>query len=284
MEQPPSPVVFDPVQRRRARIRALDHFSQDSRFLHDWAARHIHDRLGDIKRTYTSGLKIGVRDTIDLPCPFVTLDITQSDVIGDEEYLPFAAHSFDLVTSSLSLHTVNDLPGSLIQIRRTLKPDGLFMAAILGGETLYELRHCLQQAEMDITSGLSPRVAPFADKQQMGALMQRAGYSLPVIDSDIVTVTYPTLTKLFHDLRGMGETSMMAARRKTFTSRALFTRAEELYRQNYAEPDGALRASFEIIFLLGWAPHDSQQKPLKPGSAQSRLADVLSTRETGLPS
>lgn len=283
MEQPPSPVVFDPAQRRRTRIRAMHQFPQDSRFLHDWAARHIRDRLGDIKRTYTSGLKIGVRDTIDLPCPYITLDIMQANVIGDEEYLPFAAQSFDLVTSSLSLHTVNDLPGTLIQIRRALKPDGLFMAAMLGGETLYELRQCLQQAEMELTGGLSPRVAPFADKQQMGALMQRAGYSLPVIDSDIITVTYPNLTKLFHDLRGMGETSMMAARLKTFTPRALFTRAEELYRQNFSEPDNTLRASFEIIFLLGWAPHESQQKPLKPGSAQSRLADALSTEETGLP-
>ncbi len=283
MEQPPFPVVFDPAQRRRTRARALENRTADAMFLPDWAGRHLLDRLQDVRRDFSYALKIGTRDHIALPCPAVTMDLAGTPaIIAEEEFLPFAPHSFDLVFSALSLHTANDLPGALIQIRRALKPDGLFLAAMLGGETLHELRQCLQQAELDLSGGLSPRVAPFADKQQMGALLQRAGYALPVVDSDIVTVTYRDFSRLLRDLRGMGETNMMAARQKSFTARALFTRAEALYREMFADLDGQLRASFEIIFLLGWAPHDSQQKPLKPGSATARLADILHTDETKL--
>lgn len=278
-----APLVFDPVQRRRARARVYRH-DPDGRFLFDWAGEQLLDRLGDIRRNFSYALKIGARDKTSLPCPFITMDCAgNADVRGEEEWLPFAPESFDLVFSALNLHTLNDLPGALIQIRRALKPDGLFLGAMLGGETLHELRHALQQAEMELCGGLSPRVAPFADKQQMGALMQRAGYALPVVDSDILSVTYPSLDKLFADLRAMGETNMVAARAKTIPPRALFTRAKEIYRAQFALEDGTLPARFEVIFLAGWAPHASQQKPLKPGSATARLADALHTKEEELP-
>lgn len=251
------PQIFDPSQRKRVRERALKNGGDF--FLHEWAARDMEDRLRDIRRDFTA--------------PF-SLDI-QSDDLGEMEILPVNAGTCDLVTSNLYLHTLNDPLGMLIQIRRALKPDGLFIGTMLGGETLHELRDVLTQAEMNVHGGLSPRVAPFADKQQMGGLMQRAGYALPVVDSDIVTVTYRDFYKLLRDLRYMGQSNMLAERARTFTPRALFSRAEEIYREHYSEPDGTIRATFEVISLLGWAPHDSQQKPLKPGSAAVKLSDIL---------
>lgn len=251
------PQIFDPAQRRRARERALK--KNGDFFLHDWAANNMRERMQVIRREFSA--------------PF-SLDIHNED-IGDMEILPAETGTHDLVTSNLYLHTLNDPLGMLIQIRRTLKPDGLFIGAMLGGETLYELRDAMTQAEIDIRGGISPRIAPFADKQQMGELMQRAGYALPVVDSDIVTVTYRDFYKLLRDLRNMGENNMLGARNRHFTSRKLFSRAEEIYKDLYSEPDGTLRATFEIIFLLGWTPHDSQQKPLKPGTAQVNLGDIL---------
>ncbi len=258
------PQIFSPTQRRLSCVRAMKSAKQDSFFLHDWAARDIADRLKDIKRSFTS--------------PY-TLD-RYADTVCDDEVLPIEPGTHDLITSNLYLHTLNDLPGMLIQIRRTLKPNGLFIGAMMGGETLHELRHAMTQAEMDLRGGLSPRVAPFADKQQMGELMQRAGYALPVIDSDIITVTYRDFYKLLHDLRHMGENNMLAARSKSFTPRTLFSRTQEIYRDLYSDADGLIRATFEIIFVLGWAPHDSQPRPLKPGTAQVRLSDILSNEET----
>lgn len=257
MALPSIPQIFDPAQRRRARERALT--MKGDFFLHDWAASNMQERLQDIKRTFSA--------------PF-SLDIHTGD-LGEREILPVQESVYDLITSNLYLHTLNDPLGLLIQIRRALKPDGLFIGTMLGGETLHELRQALTQAEMELRGGLSPRVAPFADKQQMGALMQRAGYALPVIDSELVTVTYTNFYKLLHDLRAMGETNMLAARPKAFTPRRLFERAAEIYKDHFSESDGTLRATFDIIFLLGWAPHDSQQKPLKPGSAQINLGDIL---------
>ena len=178
---------------------------------------------------------------------------------------------------------MNDLPGALIQIKNALKPDGLFIGAMFGGETLKELRESLIQTELNMKGGVSPRIAPFADKQDMGALMQRAAFALPVIDSETVTVTYDNLFKLMHDLRGMGESNILAARNKTYPSRDFFTKTAEYYQTHFSEPDGRLIATFEIIFLLGWAPHASQQKPLKPGSAEKNLADVLSSPPTSSP-
>jgi len=200
-------------------------------------------------------------------------------VAADEEALPFAAGALDLVVSALSLQFVNDLPGTLIQIRRALRPDGLLLAALIGGDSLSELREAFAQAESEVDGGLSPRVAPFADLREIGALMQRAGFALPVVDSDKLTVRYDNVVALMHDLRRMGATNVLAERRRSALRRATLARMVEIYADRFADPDGRLRASFEIVWLSGWAPHESQQPPLKPGSATRRLADALGVRE-----
>ena len=202
---------------------------------------------------------------------------------ADEEALPFAGETFDLIISNLSLHWVNDLPGALVQARRALRPDGLFLAAVLGGETLRELRQALAEAEIAEEDGLSPRVSPMADVRDLGSLLQRAGFALTVADTDIITVNYPDPIALMADLSGMGETNAATARPRHFTPRALFLRAAELYGQRHANADGRIRATFEVIYLHGWVPHESQQKALRPGSAQTRLADVLDTTEITTP-
>jgi SAM-dependent methyltransferase len=200
-------------------------------------------------------------------------------VIADEEALPFAHERFDLAVSLLGLHVVNDLPGALIQIRRALKPDGLFVGCLFGGATLNELRTAFMQAESEIEGGASPRVAPFADVRDLGGLMQRAGFALPVADSESVTVRYGDPFALMRDLRGMGLTNALVARRRAPLKRRVLMRAAEIYAERFADPDGRLRATFECIWLSGWSPHESQQKPLRPGSARVRLADALGTVE-----
>lgn len=282
--------VFDRAQIARQRNRSLQAPANHT-FLIDWTMDQIVERMNVVKRTFPIALQIGARGKpfektaagVEnlIICDSVSMRKKENLVLCEEDFLPFKESSLDLVVSALNLHTVNDLPGALLQIRKALKPDGLFVAGILGGETLHELRTCLQEAELELTGGISPRVAPFADKPQMGALLQRAGFSLPVVDSEIVTVTYGSIFNLMHDLRWMGEGNAIQNRKKTFTPRRLFLRAAELYAQKFAEPDGRIFASFEIIFLLGWAPHESQQKPLRPGAAQSRLADALGTVEIG---
>ncbi len=278
--------VFDRAQIKRQRLRALTSFEKHG-FLFDWATKQMADRLTVVRRQFPLCVQIGVRGKTLTAEPFgiekqIVMDSASGgDILAEEDFFPFAPQSLDLVVSALDLHTVNDLPGALLQIRQSLKPDGLFIAAIMGGETLYELRQCLAEAELEITGGVSPRVAPFADKPQMGGLLQRAGFSLPVVDSDIVTVTYDSIFPLMHDLRGMGEGNAVAARHKNFTPRKIFLRAGEIYAQKFADPDGRIRASFEIIFLIGWAPHESQQKALRPGTAKTRLADFLGTEEIG---
>ena len=186
----------------------------------------------------------------------------------------------DLVVTALSLQLVNDIPGTLAQIRRALKPDGLMLAALLGGETLKELRQSWLVAEEEICGGASLRVAPFADVRDLGGLLQRAGFALPVADSDVVRVTYATPLALMQELRGMGASNMMSERRRVPVTRRLLLRAAEVYVERFALPDGRVPATFEIITLTAWAPHESQQKPLKPGSAQMRLAEALGTTET----
>jgi SAM-dependent methyltransferase len=203
---------------------------------------------------------------------------------GEEEALPFKDASLGLVMSGLTLHFANDLPGALVQIRRALKPDGLFLGAVLGGQTLAELRDAFIAAETEVEGGASPRIMPMADVRDYGGLMQRAGFALPVVDADPVTVTYASPLGLFRDLRGMGATNALAARRKTFLRRTTLTRALEIYQQRHAAGGGRVKASFEIIYLSGWAPHESQQKPLKPGSAAARLADALGVKEHRLKS
>jgi SAM-dependent methyltransferase len=198
---------------------------------------------------------------------------------ADEETLPFADGSLDLVTSALTLQFVNDLPGTLIQIRRALKPDGLLLAAVVGGESLAELREAIAAAESEIEGGISPRVAPFADVQELGALMQRAGFALPVIDNERLVVRYDSVFALMRDLRRMGATNVLHERRRKPLKRATLRRMTEIYAERFSDADGRLRASFEIVWLSGWAPHESQQRPLKPGSATQRLADALGTSE-----
>jgi SAM-dependent methyltransferase len=200
-------------------------------------------------------------------------------LVADEERLPFAPESFDLVLSNLSLHWVNDLPGCLLQIRRILKPDGLFLASMLGGESLVELREALLEAELATSGGASPRVSPFAEIADAAGLLQRAGFALPVTDLDSFTVRYATPFALLGDLRAMGATNILLARRRTPLRRATLMRMAEIYAERFADPDGRVRATVELVWVSGWAPHESQQKPLKPGSAKARLADALKVVE-----
>lgn len=203
-------------------------------------------------------------------------------LVADEERLPFAAGKLDLIVSTLSLHWTNDVVGALIQIRRALKPDGLFIGAFLGGATLTELRQSLLTAEAEITGGAGARISPFADAYDAAALLQRSGFALPVADVDRVTVRYSHPLKLLADLRAMGETSVLAERHPKMLTRQILGRAFEIYAERFAEPDGRLPATFEILTLTGWAPDESQQKPLKPGSAKMRLADALGVKENPL--
>ena len=285
-----APLIFDRKTIRQNRNRIAPDFKNHN-FLFEWSQKQIEGRLNDIKRTYSNALQIGARnDVLNLKTYGIqnqsVMDIAQEftpDIIADEEFIPFAQNTFDLVSSNLNLHSTNDLPGALSQIKYALKPDGLFIASIFGGETLYELRQVMQKVEMEMYNGVSPRIFPFADLPQMGALMQRAQFNLPVIDSEKITVTYENIFKLFKDLKLMGESNSIIERRKNFTPRGFFMKVAEEYQKSFSEPDGRIVATFEIIFLLGWKPHESQQKPLKPGSAKNRLADALNTNEGNLP-
>lgn len=287
-------LIFDRQRVRANRDRAAGHAGKHA-FLHEWTARAIDSRLDDIKRDFPLALIIGAQGSAPLQHhqkigTLITMDLSAGPLLqngigirlqGDEEAPPFAPESFNLIVSPLTLHTVNDLPGALLQIRQCLKPDGLFLAAMLGGETLHELRSVMMEAETNMRGGISPRIAPFADKPQAGALLQRAGFNLPVIDSEIITVTYDNAFKLMRDLRLMGEGNAILHRDKTFPGRALFMETARLYQDRFSDPDGRIKATFEIIFMIGWAPHDSQQKPLRPGTAQHRLADALGANEIG---
>lgn len=254
------------------------------------------ERLSGVQREFNRVLTIGagaqpLADALASSCSSAELIVameplppvrTTSKVMslsGDEESLPFGDGAFDLIASGLSLHLVNDLPGALIQIRRTLQADGLFLGAVLGGSTLAELREAFMEAEMELEGGVSPRVAPMADIRDFGGLLQRAGFSLPVTDTDPVTVTYDSPLALMHDVRAMGASNPLTERRKTLLRRQTLMRAVEIYFERFAEPGGRVRASFEIIHLAGWAPHESQQQPLKPGSATARLSDALGVKE-----
>ncbi|HPD82356.1 MAG: methyltransferase domain-containing protein [Alphaproteobacteria bacterium] len=281
--------VFDRNIVRHNRNRCASKLSNHS-FLVDWALGQISERLKDIKRDFSSALQIGCRSHQFNFKEFgienlYTLDIAENlnpNIQADEELLPFAPNSFDLILSPLNLHTTNDLPGTLAQIKHCLKPDGMFIAALLGGETLYELRESMNSVEMEIHGGLSPHIFPFADMPQMGSLMQRAGFNLPVIDSEKIIVTYDNALKLMEDIRNMGEGNALIERKKYFSSYNFFGRIVQDYAERYSEPDGRIKATFEVIFIAGWAPHESQQKPLRPGSAEKRLADALKSTEEKL--
>ncbi len=203
-------------------------------------------------------------------------------LVGGEERLPLANESINLAISPLTLQFANDLPGALIQLQRCLKPDGLFIGAFLGGDTLVELRDALLSAEVDIRGGATPRIHSRVDIRDLGTLLQRAGFALPVVDSDRMTVTYRSTLHLMHDLRALGLTNILAQGANSSLNRRILGRLEEIYHDRYPAADSRIRATFEIIYLTGWAPHESQQKPLKPGSAKTRMADVFKTQEISL--
>jgi SAM-dependent methyltransferase len=289
----PSPVIFDRALLRRRRQRAAK--MGPATFLLNRVADDVADRLGAVLRRFELALDLGtpraaLRDALTRAGSVgtvVTADaLTPAGatppaayVVADEEALPFRDGVFDLVVSALALQFVNDLPGVLVQIRRALKPDGLLLAALVGGETLTELRQSFAAAESEIEGGVSPHVAPFADLRDLGALLQRAGFALPVTDIDRVTVRYASAFALMHDLRRMGATNVLLDRRRTPLRRASLFRMAEIYAERFSDADQKVRATFEIVWLSGWAPHPSQQQPLKPGSAQTRLADALGAKE-----
>jgi SAM-dependent methyltransferase len=198
-----------------------------------------------------------------------------SAVVADEEFLPFRDGSFDAVVSALSLQWVNDLPAVFAQLRQILKPDGVLMLAMLGGNSLHELRACLMEAELAVTGGASPRIAPFAEMRDVGGLLQRAGFALPVVDSETVTVEYSNALALMHDLQGMGAGNALCDRLKLPLRREVLARTSQLYQEKFAQGDGLIPATFEIIYAIGWSPHASQPQPLPRGSAKNRLVDFV---------
>lgn len=282
------PQIFDRTMlvRRLARAARIGPAS----FLMDRVVDDLLDRLAATKRQFVQTLDVAS------PLPAAAEALTQSaperaltrlsllpeqeeqrwtSVTGDPEAMQFPAERFDLAVSLLGLQWVNDLPGVLVQIRRLLAPDGLFQGCMIGGQSLHELRSAFTQAEAEITGGATPRVAPFADLRDLGGLLQRAGLALPVTDIDTVTVRYSNLFALMADLRAMGASNILAQRSRRFLRRDVLMRAAEIYASDYADADGRVRATFEILWASGWAPHESQQKPLRPGSARMRLADAL---------
>lgn len=282
--------VFNRHTVRRHRDRAAPKF-KDHAFLLEEVAERLADRLDDVKRAFPLALDLGCHsgelgralqgrggvETLlqaDLS-PALATQAGGGAMAADEEALPIAEGALNLVLSCLSLHWVNDLPGALVQIRRALKPDGLFLGAMLGGETLRELRDALAEAEIAVEGGLSPRVSPFADVRDAGDLMSRAGFALPVMDSDTITVSYPDPFKLMSDLRGMGETNAVIESRKGFTRRETLMKAVEIYRDKHTDKDGRLPATFQVIYLTGWAPAPDQPQALTPGSGKNSLKDAL---------
>ena len=295
----PDPLlVFDRDVLRLRRERAARRWDRQA-FLKREIASRLVERLADVRRTFPLALDLGchgdeIAQEIDKAqgASKTVETLVRSDLgfgfarnargpalVADEEALPFAAASFDLVLSAMDLHWVNDLPGTLIQIGRILKPDGLFLGAMLGGATLWQLRQALGAAESEIEGGLSPRVSPFADLRDAAGLLQRAGLALPVADSETIEVEYDGALSLMRELGAMGEGNLVRERRHGLARRATLVRAAEIYAARFAQSSGRIVASFEVLFLHGWAPHASQPKPLKPGSAARRLADALDSVE-----
>lgn len=291
----PAP-LFDTVLVRSRLARARR--SGFAGFLLERALDDAQDRLSTILRRFPDALDLGTpipglarrlhasgaADNVLRLSPLPERGIAPL-AIGDPECLPFGGNAkrFNLIVSLLALHAVNDLPGALIQIRRALEPDGLFLGCLLGAGTLDELRQSFLAAESELESGVSPRVAPFAEVRDLGGLLQRAGFALPVADTETLTVRYPDPFALMRDLRAMGWTNALFERRRVPLRRATLMRAAEIYAERHADPDGRIRASFALTWLLGWAPHESQQVPLKPGSAKARLADALGVPEHVVP-
>lgn len=276
MNQPhAAPILFDRALLRVRQARASRQGAET--FLLDRVTEDMSDRLQAVLRQFSQGADIatpgnGLTDA--LKDRVATL--SHVDVPDDESYgLDLAPGSLDLAVSALGLHLVNDLPGVMAQVRRALKPDGFWLAALLGGDTLTELRQSFAAAEAELEGGISPRIAPMADLRDVGALLQRTGFALPVTDVDRVVVRYSSAFALMQDLRRMGATNILNERRRTPLRRATLMRMAQIYSERFADPDGRIRATFDIIWLSGWAPHESQQKPLKPGSAKASLADAV---------
>jgi SAM-dependent methyltransferase len=285
---------FDRALLRKRRDRAAAK-AENYGFLFEEVGERLLDRLDDVRRDFPLALDLGGRDGLlgrqlrgrGRIATLVRSDLSEAmaakgggpSLVADEEFLPFAPTSFDLALSLFSLHWVNDLPGTLLQLRQALKPDGLLLAALLGGQTLWELRQALMEAEVELEGGVSPRVSPVLELSDAAGLLQRAGFALPVADHDLITVDYPNALKLFDDLRGMGESNAVAQQRKSFTRRSTLLRAAELYQERFARPDGRVTASFQVFYLTAWAPAAEQPKALRPGSAAARLADALETQE-----
>jgi SAM-dependent methyltransferase len=270
-----APVLFDRALLRRRLNRALKQGPET--FLLDRVAADIEERLAAVKRDFA--------DVADIWTPGDALrkslgnrfkSFTRIDPRdAAQEILPFRPEQLDLAISALAFQFVNDLPGVLAQIRRALKPDGLLLAAMLGGETLTELRQCFAVAEAELEGGVSPRIAPFADLRDVGSLLQRAGLALPVTDVDHLVVRYEGAFALMADLRRMGATNILVERRRLPTRRATLLRMAQIYAERFADPDGRIRATFDVVWLSGWAPHESQPKPLKPGSAKASLEEAI---------
>jgi len=292
MERPPP--LFDRAALRRQRDRAAPGFAAHD-FLIRAGAERLADRLADIKRGFARVLEIGahgalLRETIGARLAdafYVACDpglgfaaaAHKPALVADPEAMPFAPARFDLALANLALHWIDDLPGTLVQLRQGLEPDGLLLASLLGGRTLEELRDCLVTAELEIVGGARPRVSPVVELRDAGALLQRAGFALPVADADLLTVSYPDALALMRDLRGMGATNALTARTRTCTRRAVLLRAAALYAERFSAPGSRIRASFEIITLTGWVPAPSQPQPLRPGTAAARLAQALEAVE-----
>jgi SAM-dependent methyltransferase len=282
------------LRRRQTRAHRRDVAGAD--FLMKAVVADMGERLAGIERRFSVAVAFGGRadglaealigsgrvdQVFRLEQAAAALDPSRfAGAVADEEALPLAAQSIDLFASALALQWTNDLPGALIQIRRALKPDGLFLAAMTGGSTLAELREALFAAEVEVRGGASPRVIPAADVADLGALLQRAGFALPVADRDSLTVRYASAPRLFADLRAMGATNAMVDRERTPVGRRLFARAAEIYAERFSDPDGRIRATFEVISLSGWAPHESQQKPARRGSGTVNLAEALHARRS----
>ncbi len=265
MQQPPE--ITDRAALARNRLRALRQGAEP--FLQEEAAVEIKERLGEVNRRFTKPLIIG-----GFPDPWGNL-WPDARRIADTDLLDIAPRAHDLVIHAFGLHWANDPVGQLVQCRQGLAPDGLFLGVMFGGRTLSELRAALAEAESGLTGGLSPRVLPMAEIRDIGGLLQRAGFALPVADSVVKTVTYRTAFHLMADLRAMGEGNALAARNRRWPRRALFPEAARIYAQSFPADEGRIRATFEMLFLTGWSPHETQPKPLRPGSAARRLADAL---------
>ena len=291
------PELFDRPLLRQRRRRCLAKAVPGSDFLLKTVAADLSDRLSMVNRTFETALDLGglsghVHEAITASGKATNVlradlflcdpNLPPPDFVADDAVPPLRTQSLDLIVSALSLQFVSDLPGSLVQLRNALRPDGLFLAALPGAGTLSELRESLTQAELELNGGAAARVLPFADTRDLGSLMQRAGFALPVTDLDRLTVRYDTMFDLMADLRAMGATSILKDRSRKPLPRRVFLRAAEIYAERFSDPDGRIRATFAMVTLSGWAPDASQQKPLRPGSAKNRLADALKTSEVKL--